>query len=177
MSLSLAITPSGHLRMENAPAGQPAIAEAAASALRRELRDLVVARAAAHPHGPAAWLHAVNPLWHLLGRVTFHLAENKRDPSRPFAFLATFTHRLSSHAKLQHLPLAEALKTYAGAKEQAKLVALLEPVRRAAAQSPLVRELLDTKALFAHQAWSIREAHRFLTEAPRIEQAGRVVRV
>ena len=35
MSLSLAITPSGHLRVEDVPAGQPAVAEAAASALRR----------------------------------------------------------------------------------------------------------------------------------------------
>ena len=49
--------------------------------------------------------------------------------------MATFTHRLSSQAKLQHLPLADALKTYAGAREQAKLAALLEPVRRAAEQS------------------------------------------
>jgi hypothetical protein len=143
----------------------------------QELRELVVARAKEHDGGPAAWLASVNPVWHLLGRVTFHLAENKRDPQRPFAFLATFTHRLSSQARLQHLPLAEALKSYAGAREQAKLVALLEPVRRAAQESALVRELLDSKALFAPQAWTIGEAHRFLTETPRLEQAGVVVRV
>jgi non-specific serine/threonine protein kinase len=146
-------------------------------ALWRELRALVITRASQHAGGPAAWLQSVNPLWHLLGRVTFHLAENKRDPERPFAFLATFTHRLSSQAKLQHLPLAEALKTYASAKDQAKLVNLLEPVRRAADQSSLVRELLETKALFAPQAWTIRQAHRFLTESPSIEKAGVVVRV
>lgn len=145
--------------------------------LWRELRELVVARARAHPQGASAWLQSVNPLWHLLGRVTFSLAENKRDPQRPFAFLATFTHRLTNQSKLQHLPLAEALKAYASAKEQAKLATLLEPVRRAAEQSPLVRELLDSKALFAPQAWTIREAHRFLTESPRIEQAGVVVRL
>jgi hypothetical protein len=145
--------------------------------LWQELRDLVVARATEHAEGPAAWLQSVHPLWHLLGRVTFHLAENKRDPQRPFAFLATFTHRLTNQAKLQHLPLAEALKSYAGAGEQAKLATLLEPVRRAAAQSRLVRELLDSKALFAPQAWSIREAHRFLVEAPLVEQAGVVVRL
>ena len=146
-------------------------------ALWRELRALAVDRAAAHRDGPAAWLQTVNPLWRLLGRVTFHLAENKRDPNRPFAFLATFTHRLSSQARLQHLPLAEALKTYAGAKDKAKLAALLEPVRRAAEQSPLARELLDSKALFAPQAWTIRQAHRFLKESLPIEQAGVVVRL
>src|SRR5437660_1241198 len=150
--LTLTITPSGHLRLEDAPERQPAVSEATATALKRafaessvdgllalatdeldrdlpvelvfwrgiarelfqrichlgesavnqwasvkepaeaelgqlvaaappmrgleyltaerigllwrELRDLVVARATAHPQGPAAWLHAVNPLWH-----------------------------------------------------------------------------------------------------------------
>ena len=142
-----------------------------------ELRDLAAAEAGKHPAGPAAWLGTVDPVWHLLGRVTFHLAENKRDPEHPFAFMATYTHRLSGHARLQHLPLAEALKTYAGAKEQAKLDSLLAPVRRGAERSELVRDLLKTKALFAPQAWTIRQAHRFLTESPRIEEAGVVVRV
>ena len=141
-----------------------------------ELRHHVAAMAAANG-GPASFLHAVNPLWHLLGRVTFHLAENKRDSARPFAFLATFTHRLSSHSRLQHLPLAEALKTYASTRDQQKLDTLLEPVRRAAEASDLARELLETKSLFSPQAWTIGQAHRFLTEAPRIEAAGVVVRL
>ena len=145
--------------------------------LWRELRALAVDRATKHRDGSASWLQAVNPLWRLLGRVTFHLAENKRDPNRPFAFMATFTNRLSSQARLQHLPLAEALKASAGAKETARLVALLEPVRRAAEQSPLVRDLLESKALFAPQAWTIRQAHRFLKESLQIEQAGVVVRL
>lgn len=145
--------------------------------LWRELSDHVAACAAAHPDGPECFLRAVNPLWHLLGRVTFHLAENKRDPQRPFAFLATFTHRLSSKARPQHLPLAEALVRYAGAQDRAKLNVLLEPVRRAAEVSDLARELLESKALFAPQAWSIRQAHRFLTEIPRLEAAGIVIRV
>ncbi len=151
-----------------------------ADVLRRlwfELRDHVAACAAASRDGPAGYLRAVNPLWHLLGRVTFHLAENKRDSERPFAFLATFTHRLSSQARPQHLPLAEALARYAGARDKATLDVLLEPVRRAAEASDLVRELLETKSLFSPQAWSIRQAHRFLTEIPRLEAAGVVVRV
>jgi SNF2 family DNA or RNA helicase len=142
-----------------------------------ELRQSVARQSAKFLGGPAAYLQAVNPLFHLLGRVTFHLAENKRDPARPFAFLATYTHRLSSHARLQHLPLAEALKTYAGAQDKAKLESLLEPVRRAALGSPLVRELLDGRALFSPQAWTVRQAYRFLTEAARIEEAGVVVRL
>ena len=142
-----------------------------------ELRQLVVEQALASPDGPAGYLRAVNPLWHLLGRVTFHLAENKRDESRPFAFLATFTNRLSGQARLQHVPLAEALKTYVSAQDRTKLETLLEPVRRAAEKSPLVREMLDRKTLFAPQAWTIREAYRFLSESAEIEDAGVIVRL
>ncbi|TVS19762.1 MAG: DEAD/DEAH box helicase [Planctomycetaceae bacterium] len=142
----------------------------------RELRDLVVTRAAACPDGPAAYLEGLNPLWHLLGRVTFHLAENKRDPDLPFAFLATYTHRLTE-GKLRHLPLGQALREYAGANNQHQLNALLAPVRKAAEDSPLVRELLETKALFRPQAWSIPQAYRFLKEVPSLEQSGLVVRV
>jgi non-specific serine/threonine protein kinase len=147
------------------------------AALWCELRETVVAVSRQHPAGPEAWLHEVNPLWHLLGRVTLHLAENKRDPQRPFAFLATYTHKLSAGSRLQHLPLGQALKEYAGAKDQAKLTALLEPVRRAAEGGTLVRELLESKALFQPQAWTIPQAYRFLKEVPRLEEAGLVVRV
>jgi SNF2-related domain/SNF2 Helicase protein/Helicase conserved C-terminal domain len=146
-------------------------------AIWSELGAHVAAEAATVPEGPVAYLRTVNPFWRLLGRVTFHLAENKRDPQRPFAFLATYTHRLSGHARLAHLPLAEALKTYAGAKEIAKLESLLEPVRRAAEHSELARELLESKALFAPQAWTIRQAYRFLKDAPLMEEAGVVVRL
>ncbi len=145
--------------------------------LWNELQELVLDEAAAYDDGPVAYLRSVNPLWNLLGRVTFHLAENKRDPDRPFAFMATYTHRMSAKAKLQHLPLAEALKQYVGEKNQAKLAALLEPVQKAAAKSELVRELLDSRQLFQPQALTISQAHRFLTSVPLMEEAGLVVRV
>jgi non-specific serine/threonine protein kinase len=143
----------------------------------KELLALSAARAREFPDGPAAWLRKINPLWHLLGRVTFHLAENKRDPQRPFAFLATYTHKLSGQARLQHLPLADALKSYAGAKDQQKLESLLEPVRRATQTSALAKELLEKRTLFAPQAWTVRQAHRFLVESTAIEAAGVVMRL
>ena len=34
--------------------------------------------------------------WHQVGRVHFNLAENRKDPQAPFAFLATYTTRLSA---------------------------------------------------------------------------------
>ncbi len=142
-----------------------------------QLREHVYRQAAAHRQGPAVYLRDVHPHWHLVGRVTFHLAENKKDPHRPFAFLATYTHKLSSQAKVQHLPLADALKTYAANRDLAKLESLLEPVRRAAEKSAVVRELLETKALFAAQAWPIPRAYAFLKETLLMEEAGVVVRV
>jgi non-specific serine/threonine protein kinase len=147
------------------------------SAMWDELRRHVAAEAQAHPEGPSGFLRGVNPLWHLVGRVTFHLAENRRNAERPFAFLATFTHTLSGQTRLKHLPLAEALKTYAGSQDAARLEQLLAPVRRAAERSGLVRELLESRALFAPQSWTVGEAHRFLIEAPAMEEAGVVVRV
>jgi SNF2-related domain/SNF2 Helicase protein/Helicase conserved C-terminal domain len=142
-----------------------------------DLQAFVSDEATSYSGGPVAWLHSVNPLWHLLGRVTFHLAENKRDPSRPFAFLATYAHRISARAKLQHLPLAEALKQYAGEKNRTKLVALLQPVRKAAEKCGLVRQMLDSRELFQPHALTISQAHRFLVNVPQMEDAGLVVRV
>ena len=60
------------------------------------------------------FLKSRHPAWNLVGRVHFNLAENRRDEEAPFAFLATYTTRLSAEAKAQHLPLGKALQEYAG---------------------------------------------------------------
>lgn len=57
-----------------------------------------------------------HPAWNLLGRVHFNLAENRSDEAAPFAFIATYTTQLSAHARAQHLPLAQALREYRGAR-------------------------------------------------------------
>ncbi len=142
-----------------------------------ELVDCCLRRLHESGEDVAGLLRTLNPEAHTLGRVTFHLAENRRDPNNPFAFLATYASRLSAKAQVQHLPLAEALRQYAGARDQSKLAELLAPVRQAASQSPVVSELLSSRALFSPQAWSISEAFRFLRETPTMEQAGLVVRV
>ena len=56
--------------------------------------------------GVQEFLKRRNAAWNLVGRVHFNLAENRKDDAAPFAFLATYTTRLSAHAKAQHLPLA-----------------------------------------------------------------------
>ena len=145
--------------------------------LWEQLKNESIQRGTKYPGGQKEWLKSLHPLFHLVGRVHFHLAENKRDPERPFAFLATYTHSLSESSKVQHLPLAQALKNYASAGDSPRLESLLEPVRRAAKSIPLVRELLDDKSLFAPQAWNIATAYRFLKDSIAMEEAGIVVRV
>src|SRR6185436_4795648 len=127
--------------------------------------------------GVAAYLRAQNPVWNAVGRVTFHLAENKRSPEQPFAFLATYTHRVSDAGQAQHIPLGRALQEYAGAQNRAALTTLLSPVQRAAEKSKLARELLDSRAIFHPQAWPPAQAYRFLKEIPLLEQSGIIVRI
>ena len=145
-------------------------------ALWNELAALAVAEAT-QAGGLRAWLGTVNPALHLLGKVTFHLAENKRSPETPFAFMATFTHRLSTQEKPVHLPLARALQDYAGAKNQAALRSLLEPVQRAAEVSAWTRELIDSRRIFQPHAWTPAQAYGFLREIPALETHGIVARI
>ncbi len=134
-------------------------------------------RATGAEGGCRGLLLTLNPDAHLLGRVTFHLAENKREPDRPFAFLATYAHRLSAKSQVQHLPLAEALRQYAAERDQTKLAELLTPVREAAARSVVVDRLLSSRAIFQPQAWPISQAYAFLNDVAVMEEAGLIVRV
>ena len=127
--------------------------------------------------GVAAYLREKNPLWRLVGRVTFHLAENKRDPQYPFAFMATYASGLSAQGRVQHLPLARALEEYAGARQRERLLALLVPIQRAAERGALVRELVDSGEVYHALAWTPRDAYRFLQEIPALEEGGLIVRV
>jgi non-specific serine/threonine protein kinase len=142
-----------------------------------ELDAHVRAAIAQAPGGAVAYLKSCHPVWNAVGRVTLHLAENKRNPAHPFAFLATYTHRISEQGKVQHLPLGRALEEYAGAQNRAALAALLSPVQRAAERSKLARELLDSRAIFHPQVWRPDQAFSFLQNIPFFEQSGLVVRI
>ena len=71
------------------------------------------------------------PLWHQVGRVCFHLAENRRNEDYPFAFLATYAPGMAGSARVQYQPLSRALQEFAGAKNKKALVQLLSPVQLA----------------------------------------------
>jgi non-specific serine/threonine protein kinase len=121
------------------------------------------------------YLKLYNPRWNLVGRICFHLAENKKDEERPFAFLATYTTQLAQNANAQHLPLKRALQDYAGEQNHSALLALLLPVQKAAENSALIKNLVDTGSIFHPQRWSVREAHSFLREIPLMESSGVMV--
>jgi hypothetical protein len=142
-----------------------------------ELDRLARERIAKTTGGTPAYLETLNSVWNVVGRVTFHLAENKRNPELPFAFLATYTHRVSDQGKPQHLPLGRALEEYAGTRNRVVLASLLAPVQRAAEKSSLARTLLDTRAIFHPQAWPPGQAHAFLQQIPLLEESGVMVRI
>jgi non-specific serine/threonine protein kinase len=123
------------------------------------------------------FLHALNPVWNVVGRVHFNLAENRKDSERPFAFLATYTGGLSAQGKAQHLPLGQALKEYAGASAKARLLSLLLPIQRAAEGCGWLKDLVEAGEIFHPLRWSPREAFRLLQDVPLLEAAGVVVRM
>ena len=118
-----------------------------------------------------------SPAWNLVGRVHFNLAENRKDDQAPFAFLATYTTRLSAHAKAQHVPLGRALSEYAGWTNKSRLLSLLLPVQRAAEQCLWLKSMVEAGEIYHPLRWTPAEALQLLTDLPRLEAAGVVVRV
>src|ERR1700730_439672 len=123
------------------------------------------------------FLKSRHPAWNLVGRVHFNLAENRKDEEAPFAFLATYTTRLSAQAKAQHLPLGRALQEYAGAKNRERLLSLLMPVQRAAEQCAWLKAMVDAGEIFHPLRWRPQQALALLKDASTLESAGVVVRM
>jgi SNF2-related domain/SNF2 Helicase protein/Helicase conserved C-terminal domain len=143
----------------------------------RDLDTLAHSEIERHPGGAQGYLRERNAQWRFVGRVTFHLAENKRDPDYPFAFLATFANGLTPQGKVKHEPLGRALQQYAGARNRDAMLNLLLPVSRAAESSEWVRRLVDSGEIYRPLAWSPREAYDFLQTVPLFESSGLIVRV
>jgi non-specific serine/threonine protein kinase len=123
-----------------------------------------------------AFLKSLHPVWNLVGRVHFNLAENRKDAEAPFAFLATYTSRVSAHGKVQHLPLSRALTEFSDGTSRAQLLSLLMPVQRAAAQCEWLHTMVDSGAIYHPLRWLPADAYQFLTDVPKLEAAGIVVR-
>ena len=127
--------------------------------------------------GVQEFLKRCNAAWNLVGRVHFNLAENRKDDAAPFAFLATYTTRLSAHAKAQHLPLGQALGEYAGAANKDRLLSLLLPVQRASESCSWLKAMVDAGEIFHPLRWRPSEAMQLLRDVQQLESAGVVVRM
>jgi hypothetical protein len=151
-----------------------------ADVLRRLWQDLDAAFAAELAESKAGveqFLHRRNPAWNLVGRVHFNVAETRKDPHTPFAFLATYTARLSAQSTPQHVPLGQALKEYAGAANKNRLLSLLVPVQRASETCPWLKTMVDSGEIFHPLRWTPRDVLDLLRDVPKLEAAGVVVRM
>lgn len=127
--------------------------------------------------GLAELLRSWHPAWNLVGRVHFNLAENRKDPEAPFAFLATYTTRLSAHGKAQHQPLSAALTEFSSGRKKAELLSLLLPVQRAAERCDWLRGMVEAGEIYHPLRWTPDDALRVLRDAPTLETSGIVVRM
>ena len=87
-------------------------------ALWAEIEATVKTELAACSGSLQDFLKAKHRAWNLVGRVHFNLAENRKDAEYPFAFLATYTSRLSATGTVQHMPLSQAMREFSGAKKK-----------------------------------------------------------
>jgi superfamily II DNA or RNA helicase len=147
------------------------------AALWAEIGAAAKAAYAASGADVQGFLKSLDPVWNLVGRVHFNLAENRRDPDAPFAFMATYTTQLSAQGRAQHLPLGRALQEYGGAANRNRLLALLLPVQRAAQTCAWLRPMVDGGEIFQPLRWTPAETARLLASAADLEAAGVVLRM
>ncbi|WP_136809621.1 DEAD/DEAH box helicase [Desulfosediminicola flagellatus] len=142
--------------------------------LWNELQELFSQKISAYDGSVEEFVKEYSPDVHLVGRIYFHLVENKNSEA-PFAFLATYSTSLNDDGESRHLPLKFALQEYAG--DNAKLLELLVAVDSAAQESSLMAELRESGELFYPLAWSAHEAFVFLREVPLYEECGILCRI
>ncbi|MCK5215399.1 MAG: DEAD/DEAH box helicase [Candidatus Omnitrophica bacterium] len=128
-----------------------------------------------HRGSVADFIRNYSPDVHLVGRVYFHLVENKKNEELPFAFLSTYSTGFNNQGKSKHLPLKHALKEYGHDKQ--RLIDLLATVHLAAKESKLITRILNSGEIFHPLAWSSKEAFRFLKEIAHYENCGILCRI
>lgn len=146
-------------------------------ALWAEIETAVEAELATCGGSLQDFLKTKHRAWNLVGRVHFNLAENRKDAEYPFAFLATYTSRLSVTGAAQHMPLSQAMREFSGGKKKAQLLSLLQPVQKAAEQCAWLAELVSEGEIYHPLRWGVDEAMRFLKDVPHLQGAGIVVRM
>lgn len=122
----------------------------------------------------ASFLNTHNSSLNVVGRVFFHLVENKSE-EYPFAFLATYSTETAKQKKAAHVPLKNALLEYKD--RQDLLLGLLSTVSKAADGSDFISELTESGELFSPLQFDADEAYTFLREIPFYEDCGILCRM
>lgn len=122
-----------------------------------------------------SFIQHYSPDIHLVGRIYFHLVENKNNDTLPFAFLATYSTQLNKQGASKHLPLKHALEEYSHDEE--KILDLLATVHLASKNSTMLGEILNSGEIFHPLAWSAQEALQFLKEVELYESCGIFCRI
>lgn len=121
---------------------------------------------------PAEYINSRKPGQNVMGRVYFHLVENKNDVF-PFAFLATYCSRRDGKTVQQ--PLQYALTEFQGRTDE--LLKLLPTVLKAADKSEFISEIVESGEIFSPLGLTEREAYRFLCEIPVYNECGILCRI
>ncbi|MEZ4744047.1 MAG: DEAD/DEAH box helicase [Bdellovibrionota bacterium] len=112
------------------------------------------------------------PDWKDVGKIHFHLAENKQPDSKPFAFLSTYGVRVPGKARIQHRPLGVALKKSLSSSDKSHLQQLLRPIYEASKTSKFVAKSLKNQSIYAPFYLNPNEAFHFIQDIPYCEEAG-----
>lgn len=121
---------------------------------------------------PRSYLEKVYPDWQNVGRVYFHLAENPKEESSDFVFLASYTTKVNQKHRLQHVTFGQALGESLSNKNNDQALKLLEPIKKAAKTSSFVKDMIQKKKIYQPSLLSRGEAHSFLQDFPIFEKEG-----
>lgn len=162
--------------------GSEYISRESLSRLWSEMTDAFLADVRKANVSPAEWIASFGPHWSSIGRVCLHLAENPRNESHPFAFLATISLSVSSDGRILYTPVGRAFdasqsKSKSKSKSEAeaerrRLAALLRPLDEAAKSLPWLQALIAEGDILRAQVWTPEQAHAFLKSLPTLEQRG-----
>jgi non-specific serine/threonine protein kinase len=140
-----------------------------------DLTSAFVAGIAGHKGSIEAYLGSIAPKPPHIDRIHFHLVENRKDPERPFAFLATYARRIDEQGRVRHQPLKFAMQEYRDAQD--KLLELLATVNKVAKRNALIASLVESGEIFQPVGLSPSDASTFLSGVPDFETAGILCRI